>query len=282
MSETDSIICYCDNSELKAIWGAQVPDILIVGGFLIPRNQILNLIHNAEEIKKSYFTDPYIPIKWNLKSLQTDIEKRGGKNLFKKVLNYSRQVRADLLNILKAENTTFFISIIHAYSNKRQVLGETKQDLIGFAFGNLLMRIGSFVKKQNSSIHTEVILDWPERNDRSPFLKEYRSGWERGISGDVEYYCGPLCNIKFEQGPYFACMKLNVGLQMADLIVGATREFVDFSMSKRSENSFGVQEFFGFLEKFWASEEGKIVGHGISISPKNCELAKMIKNVIDK
>lgn len=35
----------------------------------------------------------------------------------------------------------------------------------------------------------------------------------------------------------------NAGLQLADLVVGATRELINFSLGKAKEDSFGVQRF---------------------------------------
>ncbi|MHA1329892.1 MAG: hypothetical protein ACTSR2_02335 [Candidatus Hodarchaeales archaeon] len=281
MHEQENLTVFFDNSELMDIWGAEVPDILMVGGFAIPRNREQILINEVKRLKESYFGDPFVPVKWNIRDLQESLENRRGKELYRKVMNKSKEIRAGVLDAMKSENLTLFISIIHAYSNRKQILGKTKQDLVGFAFGNLLMRTGSYVKDQKTTTRTEVTLDWPESNDRTPFVKEYCSGWESGCSGSVEYFCGPLCNLGFEQGPIFALMELNVGIQMADLIVGITREFIEFSMGKRSKNDFGVGQFFNILEKFWKSNKGKILGYGISLSPPDDELSNRITEIIE-
>src|SRR5207247_7071741 len=63
---------------------------------------------------------------------------------------------------------------------------------------------------------------------------EYFTGWRYGRSGAekkaVQYHCGPLADIAFSPAPTFAGMEFEPRLQLADLVVGATREFINFSL----------------------------------------------------
>jgi hypothetical protein len=68
----------------------------------------------------------------------------------------------------------------------------------------------------------------------APFTAEYYTGWRYGRSGPegkaVKYQCGALADLAFSPAPSFAGMEFEPRLQLADLVVGATREFINFSL----------------------------------------------------
>jgi hypothetical protein len=274
----------CDNTELNGIWGAEASDVLVIGGYAIPRDNVSALLENVKKVKEKRGLNPHCPIKWNMKDLDRALTAHdlvGQKDI---LINQSDVLRTELLNALTAAGATIFASAIQAYSNNKQVLGQTKQDLVSFSFGNLLMRVGLFCKGAAGGRRVDVLLDWPERNDRGPFTSEYYTGWRHGRSGPegkaVPYKCGPLADIGFAPTAAFAAMDFEPRLQLADLVVGATRQFINFCLDKAEENSFGVQRFKSLVPNLYRASN--ILGRGVTVSPTNSEFSTAVLKGLNK
>jgi hypothetical protein len=270
----------CDNSELEGIWGAQASDVLVIGGYTIPRDEVQALLKKAQEIKSKYGLDPHCPVKWNVRDLDKALAAHGLSGQKDVLLAQSNPLRTDLLNALAAGGATIFISAIHAYSNKKQVLGKTKEDLVSYSFGNLLMRAGLFCKETAGGRRVDTLLDWPEGNRRTPFAAEYHTGWRYGRSGPedtgVKYQCGPLADLAFAPGSVFGGMDFEPRLQFADLVVGAAREFINFALGKAKEDAFGVQRFKSLVPHLYQTPKGQILGKGMTVSPTKAELSTAV------
>jgi hypothetical protein len=270
----------CDNSELNGIWGAEASDVLVIGGYTIPSFRVWPLLKKVREIKEACGLDPHCPVKWNMKDLDRALEAHGLIDQKAALIGQSNVIRTELLNALAAAGGKMFASIIRAYSNKRQILGETKEDLVSFSFGNLLMRVGLFCKDAAGGRRVDVLLDWPEGNNRRPFTAEYHTGWRYGRSGPegkaVPYQCGALADTAFAPTPIFAGMEFEPRLQLADLVVGAVREFIQFSLGKANEDSFGVQRFKSLIPHFYQVAGTQILGRGITVSPANSDFSNLV------
>lgn len=260
----------CDNSELHGIWGAESADVLVIGGYAIPRDDVAPLLKKVQERKSHFGLDPHCPVKWNFRDLDRALIAHsllGQKDI---LMGQSSEIRKDLLETLTGAGATIFTSVIHAYSNKKQVLGKTKDDLVSYSFGNLLMRAGLFCKEKAGGKRIDLLLDWPEANNPVPFVSEYHTGWRYGRSGpegtEVKYECGSLMSLSFVPTAAFARMDFDPRLQLADLVVGATREFINFSLGKLGEDAFGVQRFKSLMPHLYA-RNGRTLGAGITVSP---------------
>jgi hypothetical protein len=44
----------CDNSELSGIWGAEAPDILVIGGYAIRRDMTVGLLDRVKAFKTKH------------------------------------------------------------------------------------------------------------------------------------------------------------------------------------------------------------------------------------
>lgn len=276
----------CDNSELNGIWGAEAPDVLVIGGYVISRDKVSPLLKKVQEVKAKRGLNAHCPVKWNMRDLDRALAAHdliGQKDI---LIGQSNVLRSDLLTELTAAGGTIFASAIRAYSNKKQILGQTREDLICFSFGNLLMRVGLFCKGAAGGRRVDVLLDWPERNDRGPFTAEYYTGWRYGRSGPegraVPYQCGALADIAFTPAPTFAGMEFEPRLQLADLVVGATREFINFSLGKAKEDSFGVQRFKSLIPYLYQAPSSQILGRGVTVSPTNSEFSTAVLEGLKK
>ncbi|MCA1536069.1 hypothetical protein I6F21_26390 [Bradyrhizobium sp. NBAIM03] len=269
----------CDNSELNGIWGAEAPDILVIGGYAIRRDMTVGLLERVKAFKAKHGLDSHCPVKWNMRDLDRPLAAHGLENQKQILIENSDAIRTDLLDALTTAGAVIFVSIIHAYSNNKQVLGKTKQDLVGYSFGNLLMRVGLFCKDSAGGRRVDSLLDWPEANNRAPFTSEYHTGWRYGRSGPeqggVKYQCGPLAQIAFAPTVAFAGMEFEPRLQLADLVVGAGREFINYSMGKSKKEAFGVQRFKALLPHLYQAN-GQTLGRGITVSPTNGDLSAAV------
>lgn len=269
----------CDNTELQALWNSDVPDIIVIGGYAIPGENVNPLITAIRRRKEELLGDDQIPVKWNIKDLGRALNAHGLDNLLPTLKSNSELIRSDLLRLLRESGATMFVSVVLAHSTKKDKI--PKMELAGYSFSNLLMRVGLFKKSLKNASDCELILDWPDGHQREPFIKEYRLGWKSGKSGnnqkEISFFCGPLKNLGFHASPLFGITDFDERLQLADLLVGCSRSFINYCMDKTTEKDFGVQEFNKLLPSLYKDPKGKVLGCGLSISPLNSTLGKMIK-----
>jgi hypothetical protein len=265
----------CDASELTAIFGAEVPDTFLVAGYSVPSAQVDSLIQRVGEIKKELLGNTNVPIKWNVNDLKRALDLHGLTDLLPAIKKSSGEIRKALLESLCDASV---LSVILAYSNKRQVLGKSKDDLGRYAFGNFLMRTGLFCKEKATD-EVQLILDWPDRNQRQVFVSEFYSGWRDGKSvtanESIGYQCGPLNALGFRAGPLFGVTDLDVRLQLADLFVGVCRSFINYCLKPGTEPGFGVQQFKAIAPSLYRVD-GKCLGRGLTVAPANSDFSGMI------
>jgi hypothetical protein len=269
----------CDASELTAVSGAEAPDTFVVAGYSVPSTQVRPLIQSAEAIKEQLLANRNVPIKWNVKDLGRALELHGLSDLLPRIKEKSNEIRKALLESLCRSGATLFLSVILAYSNRRQVLGKTKDDLVRYSFGNFLMRAGLF-SKESSATEVQLILDWPDKDQRRLFVQEFYSGWRDGKSitaaESISYHSGPLSAIGFRAGPLFGVTDIDIRLQLADLVVGACRSFINYCMNRAAEADFGVQQFKAIAPNFDRADGWRCFGRGITVAPANSDFSKTI------
>ena len=89
------------------------------------------------------FFKRHYPVKWNLKDLDRAVAAHGLAPQKLTLLLKGEALRTELLKALTDAGAIIFASAIHAYSNRKQILGQTKADLVGYSFGNLNDASGS-------------------------------------------------------------------------------------------------------------------------------------------
>jgi hypothetical protein len=269
----------CDASELTAVFGAQAPDTFVVAGYAVPSTELNSLIGRAEEIKGELLENTNVPIKWNVRDLERALKLHGLSDLLPKIREKSIELRKALLESLCRSGATLFLSVILAYSNKRQVLGESKDDLVRYSFSNFLMRAGLFCKESSAS-EVQLIVDWPDKDQRQLFIEEFYSGWKNGKSvtaaESITYHCGALSSLGFRAGPLFGVTDVDVRLQLADLLVGTCRSFISYCMKRLPEQDFGVQQFKAIAPCLDRADGWKCFGRGITVAPANSEFSRAI------
>jgi hypothetical protein len=281
----------CDASDLTALFTAktpaEAPNTFVVAGYSISSEQLPQLITGAAAIKEKVLGRATVPVKWNVKGrgLERALALDNSADLSSKIRENSDTIRNELLQLLCSSGATFFLSAILAYSDDKQVLGKTKEDLVQYSFGNFLMRVGLFCQEQPLS-EVQLILDWPEGNQRAPFVREFYSGWKDGKSAieteSVNYVCGPLGSLGFTAGLLFGVTDVDVRLQLADLVVGACSSFINYCMKRASEDAFGVQQFKTIAPHLYRNSNGHALGRGVSVSPTHSDFSKTILDGLNK
>lgn len=90
----------CDNSELTGIWGAEAPDVFVIGGYLIERDKTQLLLEQVQRIKEGHGLDAHCPVKWNLRDLDRALAAHDLVDQKEILLGKSDVLRSDLLNAL--------------------------------------------------------------------------------------------------------------------------------------------------------------------------------------
>jgi len=271
---------YADNSELRGIWDAPIPDILIFGGFAIEDSAAAELHAVIQRIKSGYRSEADFPIKWNFRDLNSYFQEHQLSDLFDILLADSLRWRTEIFQLASDVDFKIITSVIKCHSRARGVLLDTREIVTRFAFSNALMRVGLFAK-DISPRRVELVLDWPSEGQRNLFNDEYRTAYYEGSTADYprEYFCRALKPLGFADSLLFSCTIESSLLQFSDLIAGAIRELVDVALGKRNDDALGLSLIRLVRDKFRGAPS-QIIGRGISIAPTRSEFYKTVSRGI--
>lgn len=275
------IFWYADNSELNGIKNSEIPDIHIFGGLIIDENIELELRRNVEIIKKKYGGDKRLPIKWNFKDLKNIYTKRGKQDKYDLLNKNITLCKEEIFSEIAKYDFKVIISCIESHSQKRKIISSLKNDYTHYLFSNCLMRFGLEMQERNKdkNIKAAVILDWPDANNPELFYSEYVWAFNVGKTSDksTTYNCGPLKDLGFHDSIFFTTMKNSTKLQVADLIVGAFREFVEECLEKKCD-ALGTRLTKMIIERY--RDYPNVIGRGIIVSSSSYDLTKKINEKI--
>jgi hypothetical protein len=267
---------FADNSEMIGTRGATIPDILLFGGIIVPRQIEDDLRRAVEDYKRKKFGYNQVPVKWNFKDLKMVFDEKGASGLFASILQDSNTWRQELIELALRFDFQIVISCLESHSMERLIIKARKSDLAQYAFSNGLMRVASHARTTKPK-SVMVTLDWPDKADSRPYDNEYASAYRIGKSsmGNVSYYAGPLKDLGFSDCVYYASMNHCTLLQISDLVLGATRELIDVALGKRAAGL--GSKLCVVLKERYVGYPGKICGCGISISSKNNDTRSKIR-----
>jgi len=273
-----SITWYADNSELNGIRGAEIPDILLFGGIIVDQSTESSLRRKVEDIKEEYSGHRRVPVKWNFKDLERFYEENQLEGVYHVLLESSREWRSEIFESLSEFDIKLIVACIESYSVKRDTLKEVKDDLTRYIFSNALMHLGIYVQETQPH-NTLVVLDWPDKGNTKPFDIEYEHAFIHGETlDDITYLCGSLRDHGFADSVAFANARYTTMLQIADMVVSASREFIQYCLGKK-----GIGQGVECLRKVWSHFLGapnNIIGRGLIVSSGNNVLMNQIKDCI--
>ncbi len=270
---------YADDSALKKNYGNSKRPVFLFGGILISREDEVELSELIKKVKKEY-TGEDMPIKYNMKDLKDVYIRFNRLSEYEQLLQHSTVWRKRIIQESLKYDYTVFISCIENFQSDKKNQKSIKQDLSSFLFSNALMRVGIYAA-ENKMSHIQVILDWPEGNLSKPFDKEYYYAYNRGTNSEQQrYFSGELKKLGFDQTLYYArCNHSNL-LQLTDIILGSTRDWIETELQHR-DYSIGKELTQLFFHKFYGYPS-RILGYGINVSSGNAELKQQLNEMIIK
>jgi len=263
---------YGDDSSLassKQMSKMNVKDVRLFGGFYISQENQTRLYDSIIETKKRITGYEHAPVKWNIKDLKKDYQRLHATKVYEKVMVKSDELRTELLSLLSVHHATLRVSVVASLSDQPTNVRQVSSKLDKYSYVMILQRLGILQKVKVKASGFQVILDWPSSNDSRTFSEEHHSAYLTGktypISGESSqpYSCGPLKTLNFYPAVLFTKTLCNPFVQLADMVVGATRELVR-GLIRRNGNYHKYDEAYSHMCKCYDRDgEGRIVGYGI-------------------
>ncbi|WP_277680213.1 DUF3800 domain-containing protein [Gracilibacillus dipsosauri] len=270
---------FADDTELRSENGLHKPNIFLFGGIVIEPNEERKLIKIIKDIKSRY-TYPDLPVKWNFKDLKQIYKRFDRLEDYNKLLCKSHEWRKEIFQRSLGIKYKVVISMLENFQYDKNNLKEIKGDLNCILFANSLMRLGLFSQRVGVS-EFQIILDWPENKDPTPFNNEYYYAFNRGRSKDgIEFLCGPLCKIGFQESVMFTKMSHSNSLQFADMIMGSFKGFCESQM-QNIEHSLGKDLTEIIIDRY-DRHKGKIHGIGVNVPSNNPDLKDKMREILSK
>jgi len=269
---------YADNSELNGDKESEITDIFLFGGIVVHESMEKSLQLAVEEIKKEYGFS-HSPIKWNMRDLKKLYVRHGILYVYENLIQSSEIWREAIFEELVKHEVTIIVACIESYSPKRGKIKLRKEELASHAFGNGLMRFGLHVK-DHSPESAYVLLDWPDKGNSKPFDIEYANAYNFGKTPGqrITYKCGALNHLGFSDSIYYTNAHYSTLLQVADMVVGSSREFIECCLGKKPPGQ-GVK-CLKIVKSIIRGAPDKILGRGIIVSTGNTELRNKVENGI--
>ena len=275
MGTTDMKTFYADDTYLKSNKTEPMPRIHMLGGFVVDTAEEASLIGKIRLLKRRY-THPNMPIKWNFKdgSIKEVYERFERVTEYQEMLKESYAWRKDLAAVVAESKVRIVVACIEAYSETKDIIKESKPDLLQYLFENVLMRLA--LDASETKEHWQCVLDWPPSGESSPFDKAYYPVFHYGKTiNDVTVNAGSLEPLGFSHSLLYARCNHSPLLQLADVIVGAARDHLEAVMQQRTE-CLGT-EMVQLMKPKFRSVGGKIAGYGVVASGGNRDLRAAIE-----
>lgn len=268
---------WVDDTDFQSEVAVGTPDVFVLGGVIATQDQSRDLAAAIDAIRTPY-GGPRLPLKWNFKDAER-FYSRDQKllSLYDKLREDTASWRGAVFDAIGASGVQILVTAIEAYSPERDKVKELRTELMRWVFTMGLSRFGLHVKNSDQT-SAEVVLDWPPRNEREPINIEYRSAFVRGASKDGQrYHSGPLKEIGFADAPLFATMQYACMLQVADLVVGATRDF----MRGARQGKFGPGlDCLRRVRHCFRGAPGAVESQGLVVSPGNAGFRESVRRAI--
>lgn len=265
---------YADDSDIKTIKELKVPNMILLGGIVVSHENERRL-REAVENAKSKFGNKRLPIKWNFKDLKAKYEEQGQSHHHERMMTQMFELRRAIFDAVSEIDFTIIVSAVLGYSSDKKVLMDLKADLSRHVFANGLMRFSQHVKEFNPD-RAEVILDWPDGSISKPFDIEYAHAYSNGKSKDgILYMSGSLESLKFNDSISYTRMPHSTLMQLSDIVVGVTREFIQHALDE-DKSGHGIK-LLGTIASKFRGYPNNVIGRGISVNTRAAATRKSIE-----
>lgn len=270
-------ILYADDTYAKASKEDEPRRIHLFGGVVVNRNVEEDIINEIRAVKDQY-THPNMPVKWNFKdtSIKKKYKEFSRESEHKKMLAASREWRLEIFRRINHLDYTIILSCIEAFSDDKKVIQQVKNELNTYCFENVLMRVGMDAKEIGGN--WQCVLDWPPDNNSKPFDRGYYKLFHFGkASSPKPAICGSLDGLGFSHSLHFTRSNHSPLMQLADLVLGATRDHIECKIQGR-ESSVGSEAVNIFYDHY-RNLSGNVPRYGVIASTSNVSLGKHISEI---
>ena len=242
-------------------------NLYFISGYSIYYKDLRKFNEKISLIKKRFGLEPEDPIKWNLRDdrIKQFYNKRGKISKYKHLLSKADDIRTELLNLFcdVRYNTALYLSaIVEKKKGEKKVFDQR-------CFTNLLQRISMHCDP--TEFFHFVFLDF-YKEDTTDMAESYSLGYHHGRDTENnKYRAGSLSKKGFCEAVYFGKTIYNQLLQMADLVAGCSRDYLEFCLTDGVKVFKDVLRFFPIImDKFYTFKNtGLPFRAGIVISPDN-------------
>lgn len=273
-------ILYADDTYAKSSKEDEPRRIHLFGGVVVSRDAEESIIKGLREVKQQ-FTHPNMPVKWNFKdtSVKKKYEEFGRNEEYVKMLAASREWRLEMFRRINMLDYKIVISCIEAFSDDIKVTQQVKSELNTYCFENVLMRVGLDAKETGGN--WQCVLDWPSDNYSKPFDRGYYQLFHFGkASSPQPAICGPLENLGFSHSLHFTRANHSPLMQLADLVLGATRDHIECKIQGR-DSSVGSEAVELFYDHY-RNSNGKVPRYGVIASTRSSNLVNHISEIFNR
>lgn len=268
---------YGDDTQSTKNQSATIPDTRLFGGIIIERSQEQKLLKLIEHIKSEYGC-MMLPIKWNIQDVEKHYFKAGKMDDYNRLLKESGTWRKEILEHSLSVDYKIVLAAIQCFQPTRDSILKYQDLISSSVFTNVLQRVG-MEAKENKCKSIQVVLDWPDQKESTPFCNEYSSAYYSGKSVmNHSYTCGALRKLGFYEAPLFARTYTNSMLQFTDLVVGATKDFLK-TVHKGSKPKIGYYSTRIIREKFRGYPDN-LFTRGLVIKPSNINDIAVIEQAL--
>lgn len=272
--------CYMDDAEFNGSPKSSLQDVFLIGGWICSKSVERKIFSEIDSILNPYVKGSIeLPIKWNLKDLRDHYNTENKPEVFKNVLNNNNNIRKEIKEVLLNNKITIIISAIQALGTSKDTIEKNKLQLYNFAFSNCLNKIRQ-VSIDNKAVNFEISLDWPSRNDTFPYTDAYKKAYYYGKDSGGNFEFQELSSSNFNDTVSFRKTEYSRALQIADMIIGSSREFFKSILHEAdnpSENLFIKH----LLPKFKGYPD-QVFGTGIILSPASSRFRRTLEKYITK
>lgn len=265
------LIGFLDDTELVLDPEDSSPDVFAIGGYFIQLEQLNDFQNRIQQVKGGYGFLPHTPVKWNLKDSGIKrfctTDRWLSEEVVDRLLKNSFEIRRDLLSLIGEFDARIFISARYDHHWREA----THAEYFGWAFENLLQRVGLMFQGQNPQTDdhssTILVMDWPQGGVDKNFLDFYLGGYHYGYSLATHqtYYSGQLSTYHFLDSLTHSSTYHSGPLQIADLVVGSCRDFLNWAYKGQGEQKI-IGLFDHLIGHFDSDDQGHVNNYGFKIA----------------
>lgn len=218
--------------------------VFVLAGFAVQHDELTRLMEGIEAAKEQYGLKLRHPVKYNMRDdgLRAYYRSRRESALLKRIIPASDGLRGDLLSLLAVHSAKTFICAMGSWGTA------THKTYYAWAATNLFQRLGYLGSPVKKTPELVICLDWPTHDVGKAYFDIYHDPWHDGVGHDgSDFFCGKLRSRSCFPDLAVGSTLHSPFLQLADLVVGATADFITWCLTERYWQR--VEKFFPLVAR---------------------------------